>query len=142
MFRSFPALVLLALGACSSPDLGGTTFSCETDADCDQGKVCAATAGRLACVSVSNLPIVIGMSGPLQGPSEDLGLEMRRGIQAMFSRLNSQGGVFGRELELRSMNDNYDPVLARENTKALLDIQMEMPGADAPDVRGKNSVFA
>jgi ABC-type branched-subunit amino acid transport system substrate-binding protein len=99
-------------------------------------------SGRLACVSVSNQPIVIGMSGPLQGPSQDLGLEMRRGIQAMFARVNSLGGVFGRELELRSMNDNYDPMLALENTKVLLDIQTESTDADAPDIRGKDSVFA
>jgi len=43
---------------------------------------------------------------------------------------------------LRSMNDNYDPLLAKENTKALLDIEKEMPGADTPDVRGQDSVFA
>ena len=52
------------------------------------------------------------MSGPLQGPSQDLGIEMRRGISAMFQRVNAEGGVFGRPLELRSMNDNYDPTLA------------------------------
>jgi ABC-type branched-subunit amino acid transport system substrate-binding protein len=91
---------------------------------------------------VTSEPITIGMSGPLQGPSEDLGIEMRRGIQAMFSRVNARGGVFGRELVLRCMNDNYDPALAAQNTKTLLDIEQELPGPDAPDVRGEDSVFA
>lgn len=134
------SLLLLSVG-CSSPDLGSTTFACETDADCEHGTICSTMDGRMACVSVSDQPIAVGMSGPLQGPSEDLGLEMRRGIQALFSRVNSQGGIFGRALDLHSMNDNYDPLLARENTKVLLDIEMEMPG-DAPDMRGKDSVFA
>lgn len=139
--RTLPLLAFLALG-CSSPDLAGTNFACETDADCESGKLCSSMAGQRACVSTSTQPIVIGMSGPLQGPSEDLGLEMRRGINAMFSRVNSQGGVFGRDLVLRSMNDNYDPVLAKENTKVLLDIEKEMPGVASPDVRGADSVFA
>ena len=50
--------------------------------------------------------------------------------------------MFGRTLELRSMNDNYDPALAVENMKVLLDIQQESPDADTPDVRGNDSVFA
>jgi branched-chain amino acid transport system substrate-binding protein len=141
--RAALALVLAAFAfGCSSPDLAGTTFSCHSDADCEVGEVCGSVAGDAACVAPSHEPLTIGMSGPLQGPSQDLGNEMRRGIQAMFARVNRQGGVFGRELALKVMNDNYDPVLALENTKTLLDIQQEMPGVDQPDVRGRDSVFA
>jgi len=135
------AAVASALG-CSSPDLASTHFSCQSDADCAGDEVCGTVSGRAACVGVSDQPITVGMSGPLQGPSQDLGIEMRRGIQAMFSGLNAGGGVFGRMLALRSMNDNYDPALALENTKLLLDIQEDSGDADTPDVRGKNSVFA
>jgi ABC-type branched-subunit amino acid transport system substrate-binding protein len=131
----------LGVLACSSPDLAGTNFTCDSDADCAAGEVCSRVAGEPACVALSHAPIRIGMSGPLQGPSEDLGLEMRRGIQAMFSRVNSQGGIHGRELLLDSRNDNYDPAQAVANTKILLDIQQEVPG-EAPDVRGPNGVFA
>jgi len=141
MVARYLSLAILSVG-CSSPDLANTTFSCETDADCEHGSICSAMNGQSACVAVSDQPIVIGMSGPLQGPSEDLGLEMRRGIQALFARVNSEGGIFGRDLELRSMNDNYDPLLARENTKVLLDIETEMAGDNVPDVRGTDSVFA
>ncbi len=142
---SRPSVVLAWLGVafgCSSPDLGGTHFSCRSDADCSGGEVCGSVSGRSACIAAGDQPLTIGMSGPLQGPSQDLGIEMRRGILALFSRVNGQGGVFGRELVLRSMNDNYDPALALENTKALLDIEEEAAGPDAPDVRGKDSVFA
>ena len=137
----FGLLAALGLG-CSAPVLGNTTFSCRTDADCSAGEVCGALGGSPACVAVSHDPITVGMSGPLQGPSQDLGNEMRRGIQAMFASVNRQGGVHGRELVLKALNDNYDPVLALENTKALLDIEQAMPGVDQPDVRGKASVFA
>jgi ABC-type branched-subunit amino acid transport system substrate-binding protein len=141
MRESFLLVAALAF-ACSSPDLGHTTFSCRSDADCGSGEVCGTVAGSPACVLPSHDPIIVGMSGPLQGPSQDLGNEMRRGIQAMFARVNRQGGVLGRELVLKAMNDNYDPKLALENTKLLLDIEQELPGMNQPDVRGADSVFA
>jgi ABC-type branched-subunit amino acid transport system substrate-binding protein len=139
--RALWSLAVLAALGCSSPELAGTTFSCHADSDCSAGQVCGTVSGSRACVDASHDRITIGMSGPLQGPSEDLGNEMRRGIQAMFGRVNHQGGVFGRELELRAMNDNYDPAQAIANTKAMLDIQQDM-GPDQPDVRGQGSVFA
>ncbi|HYQ16810.1 MAG TPA: ABC transporter substrate-binding protein, partial [Polyangiaceae bacterium] len=140
--RAAYGVLALSLCGCSAPDLDGTTFSCHSDADCRSGEVCAKTSGRLACVAGSREPITLGMSGPLQGPSQDLGNEMRRGIQALFSRVNQQGGIHGRDLALKALNDNYDPALALENAKTLLDVEREMPGMDAPDVRGQDSVFA
>jgi len=82
------------------------------------------------------------MSGPLQGPSQALGIEMRRGINAMLQSVNDAGGVHGRPVELESLNDNYDPALALEMTRHLLDVQTVVEDPDQPDVRGDNSVFA
>jgi ABC-type branched-subunit amino acid transport system substrate-binding protein len=135
-------LIALAALGCASPDLSGTTFSCESDADCAEGEVCGPISGVLGCVAVDPTPIRIGMSGPLQGPSAGLGRDMERGIHAMFERVNSEGGVYGRELKLDPRNDNYDPTAAHQNMLELLDIQEEVVGADAPDKRGSNSVFA
>jgi ABC-type branched-subunit amino acid transport system substrate-binding protein len=131
------AFMLSALAlACSSPELAGSNFSCETDADCLDGKLCAQVGEALACVPPPLAPIKVGMSAPLQGPSEDLGIEMRRGILSAFSRVNRDGGIGGRQLELVAMNDNYDPSLARQNMHALLDIREEVVSPDEPDVRG------
>jgi ABC-type branched-subunit amino acid transport system substrate-binding protein len=135
------ALAVVASG-CGSPGLGGTNWSCRSDADCGVGQTCGMIGGAPACMPGSTAPILIGMSGPLQGPSQDLGIEMRRGITAMFGRVNAEGGVFGRHLELRSMNDNYDPALAVENMKVLLDIEQASGSPDVPDLRGSDSVFA
>jgi branched-chain amino acid transport system substrate-binding protein len=128
--------------ACSSPSLEGTTFSCATDADCTGGKVCADVNGTLGCIVVNTSPIRIGMSAPLQGPSQDLGIEMRRGMQALFKQVNDGGGVFGRKFELECMNDNYDPDTAYANVRQLLDIEQDVPDPDMPDVRGPNAVLA
>jgi branched-chain amino acid transport system substrate-binding protein len=132
---------LYSLG-CSSPDLTGTNFSCTEDSDCSSGQVCADLDGALACQAGTQVPIRIGMSAPLQGPSEALGNEMRRGINAMLERFNRDGGVAGRPVLLEAKNDNYDPDQARTVVQQLLDIQDTNPDKDQPDVRGKNGVFA
>lgn len=133
---------LTALAACSSPDLSGATFSCSTSADCLDSEVCLLEAETPACVPAADHPIKIGMSGPLQGPSADLGNEMRRGISVMFAAQNAAGGVHGRPLELVTQNDSYDPTAAVQAMHTLLDIRETTPNPDAPDVRGPNGVFA
>jgi len=127
---------------CGSPSLDGTTFTCTTDADCLGGKICGVANGVPACVVPDTSPIRIGLSAPLQGPSQDLGIEMRRGIEAMFKNANDAGGIFGRSLELDAMNDNYDPATALANVEQLLDIQQVVSAPDSPDVRGPNGVLA
>jgi len=133
---------LASLSACSSPDLDGSHFACSSDADCLGGEVCGTVGTERACVATSDSPIRIGMSGPFQGPSAELGIEMRRGISALFQSVNESGGVHGRELQLIAENDNYDPDDAAAAVHSLLDIQETSPGADEPDVRGPNGVFA
>jgi ABC-type branched-subunit amino acid transport system substrate-binding protein len=132
----------VAGAACSQPSLDGTNFSCSTDADCEGGKICGVVSGARACVAAGSSPILIGMSAPLQGPSQDLGIEMQRGIKALFQSVSNAGGVFGRPIMLRAMNDNYDPDTAVSNVDQLLDIQQMVADPDKPDVRGPNSVFA
>jgi ABC-type branched-subunit amino acid transport system substrate-binding protein len=135
------ALCASPLG-CSSPDIDGVVFSCATNADCLAGRVCGARDGIRACMPADQSPLTIGMTGPFRGPSGELGVEMRRGIQAALASVNAEGGVSGRRLELDSKNDDYDPALAVRNVEALLDIRELNPNADAPDVRGPNGVFA
>jgi ABC-type branched-subunit amino acid transport system substrate-binding protein len=138
-----PALALSSvLCSCAPPTLDGSTWSCEKDSDCEDGKICAPVAEALGCVDVDTTPIKVGMSAPLQGPSQILGVEMRRGIQAMFTRVNAEGGVYGRPLELVPLNDNYDPEDAHKNMLELLDIQQEVADEDTPDRRGSDGVFA
>lgn len=138
----FGGTVLFA--GCSSPDLNGTNFSCSADADCASGQSCVSLNGELACHSGAEAgePIRIGMIGPMEGPSEDLGREMSRGIEAMLKRFNAEGGAFGRRVELEKRNDNYNPDTALEMMRDLLDVQSVIEGENTPDVRGGDGVFA
>src|SRR5688572_15778879 len=132
----------VALG-CSSPDLGGTNFACSTNADCLSGEVCADMNGELACMASGDVPpLRIGMIGPMEGPSQDLGQEMSRGIEAMLQTYNEAGGAFGRRVELVKRNDNYDPAVSVEMMRELLDVTVPSESQDQPDQRGNNGVFA
>jgi branched-chain amino acid transport system substrate-binding protein len=141
--RLVPVGGTLVLVGCSSPDLAGTNFSCSTDADCASGQSCSSFNGELACrPDGDGEPIRIGMIGPMEGPSEDLGREMSRGIEAMLKRFNAAGGAYGRRVDLEKRNDNYNPETALAMMRDLLDVEVVSEDPDSPDVRGDNGVFA
>ncbi len=64
--------------------------------------------------------IVLGQSCALSGPAKNLGLEIRAGLIAAFSKMNDEGGVKGREILLRSRDDGYEPDRAVQNTEELI----------------------
>ena len=65
--------------------------------------------------------IVFGQSAAFSGPAQALGTNMRLGIQAAFHEANQAGGVHGRQLELRSLDDAYEPEAAIANTIRLIE---------------------
>ena len=64
--------------------------------------------------------ILFGQSAAFSGPARALGEAMRIGIEAAFHEANQAGGVYGRQLELVSMDDGYEPEAAIENMRALI----------------------
>ena len=70
---------------------------------------------------VTNNSILFGQVAALQGPARDLGQGMRQGILAAFAEANRQGGVSGRTIELKSLDDGYEPERTIEATKKILD---------------------
>jgi ABC-type branched-subunit amino acid transport system substrate-binding protein len=132
-------LVLGALG-CSEPELTSLRFRCESNADCVAGHVCGSEDGVRVCLPAGEQPIRLGMSGPFRGAEAALGIELRRGILASLNQTNQTGGLFGRQLLLASLNDDYDPAQAVANTLKFLDVRASGIGA-GPDERGSNSVF-
>ena len=65
--------------------------------------------------------IVIGQSAALSGPASELGRQFRQGAEILFDRVNAQGGIGGRSVELRSLDDGYEPARCVENTRQLID---------------------
>ena len=66
---------------------------------------------------ISSDRVVFGQSAAFEGPARELGRNMRLGIEAAFHEINRQGGVNGRQLELSSMDDGYEPDKAVANTR-------------------------
>ena len=71
---------------------------------------------------VSKDSILFGQVAALNGPAQALGQGMREGIFAAFEEANRAGGINGRKLELKSIDDGYEPEKTIEATnKAIND---------------------
>ena len=80
----------------------------------------ASAQDAAATPGVSADRILFGQSAALSGPAAALGQGMRLGIAAAFAEINRQGGIHGRQLELISLDDGYEPEAALVNTRQLL----------------------
>ena len=74
----------------------------------------------LGAEGVTASTITVGQSAALSGPAAELGNDMRKGILAYFDTVNKAGGVNGRKLVLKSLDDGYEANRAAENTKKLI----------------------
>ena len=65
---------------------------------------------------VSKDSILFGQVAALNGPAQALGQGMREGILAAFEEANRGGGINGRKLGLKSIDDGYEPEKTIEAT--------------------------
>ncbi|MBL8331594.1 MAG: ABC transporter substrate-binding protein [Rubrivivax sp.] len=65
-------------------------------------------------------PIVLGQSCPTSGPAAQLGIQMHHGVKLFFDQFNAQGGLGGRPVEVKLLDDGYEPDRCKANTEALL----------------------
>ncbi|HVT59230.1 MAG TPA: ABC transporter substrate-binding protein [Thermoanaerobaculia bacterium] len=77
--------------------------------------------GAAASPGVTREAVKIGMSAAFKGNNAALGTEYYRGSLAFYQEVNSQGGVFGRKIEIAALDDGYEPTPAVNNTIALVD---------------------
>jgi ABC-type branched-subunit amino acid transport system substrate-binding protein len=65
--------------------------------------------------------IVLGQSAAFTGPAAQLGIQFHAGAKLYFDQLNAQGGVGGRKIEIRQLDDGYEPDRCAANTKKLIE---------------------
>lgn len=70
---------------------------------------------------VSADKIVLGQAAALTGPAAALGQGMKLGLEAAFAETNKAGGIKGRKLELKSVDDGYEPTRSIGMVKKLLE---------------------
>lgn len=83
------------------------------------GGVGMATAIAQVAAGADNR-IVLGQSAPFSGPAEQLGVQYHLGAKLFFDALNERGGVNGRRIELRRLDDGYDPGRCAANTRQFI----------------------
>jgi ABC-type branched-subunit amino acid transport system substrate-binding protein len=79
-----------------------------------------AAASASFAQGVTDSQILLGQSVPLSGASEQLGKDMQIGANLYFDQVNRQGGVNGRKIVLKTLDDGYDPPRAAANTRKLI----------------------
>ncbi len=65
--------------------------------------------------------IILGQSAAFTGPAAQLGIQFHQGAKLWFDQANAQGGVLGRAIEIRKMDDGYEPDRCAANTRKLID---------------------
>ena len=65
--------------------------------------------------------IILGQSAPFTGPTAQLGIQFHAGAKLYFDLLNADGGVGGRSVEIRHLDDGYEPDRCAENTRKFID---------------------
>ncbi|MYE86669.1 MAG: ABC transporter substrate-binding protein [Gammaproteobacteria bacterium] len=83
------------------------------------GLLLPAAASRSAG-GVTDAAFILGMSAAFSGPSRGLGIELYRGANAYFTHVNAQGGVGGREIQIKTYDDGYQPDPSVKNTMTLM----------------------
>ena len=58
----------------------------------------------------------VGLTGQIAGPVK----EMNAGANAYFAYINKNGGVNGRKIEVRTLDDKFEPALAASNAEILI----------------------
>jgi len=67
-----------------------------------------------------NNKLVLGQSAAFSGPAAQLGIQMNLGAKIYFDQLNASGGVNGQTVELRTLDDGYEPERCKANTDKLI----------------------
>jgi len=77
----------------------------------------------ISTVSSAAEPIILGVSAAFTGPSRGLGIELYRGSMAYFSYINDNGGIRGQSIQLKLLDDGYNPYPCIKNTVRLIETE-------------------
>ena len=97
----------LAVAACGTGGGGGSSSN-------NQGANTASAPG------ITANSVLIGSTQPLTGPAAPGYSEIAPASDAMFKYINSQGGINGRSIQYRYVDDTYNPTKTVDLTKQLV----------------------
>ena len=68
----------------------------------------------------SSRKVVVGQSVPLTGAADQIGLAYLNGAKICFDALNAKNGAGGYRIEVKALDDGYDPAKAAANAHKLI----------------------
>jgi len=80
-------------------------------------------AGARAEVGVSQDAVLLGQSVVLSGPQAENGVNYTNGIKLHLDLVNAAGGIHGRRIRIKTLDDAYDPKKTAANTQQLVDAE-------------------
>ncbi len=84
-------------------------------------KIGLAAALLAGVVHIAQAQIRIGQTAGFTGPVSAGVKETTDGAKLYFNAINAKGGVLGQKIELLSLDDKFDPKLAGENARTLIE---------------------
>ncbi len=72
-------------------------------------------------IAAAQAQLKIGQTAGYTGSVADGVKETSAGAVLYFNAVNQSGGIHGKQIELITMDDKFDPSLAKQNTKALIE---------------------
>ena len=81
----------------------------------------ALSATAHAVDGVTATEIKLGQTAAMTGVASALTMEFNQGALACFEAVNREGGVNGRKISVKTLNDEFKPEPAAANTKALIE---------------------
>ena len=80
----------------------------------------ASPATRAADPGITSTTILLGGTAPLTGPAAAYA-SVARGAKAYFDSVNAKGGVAGRKIQYKYLDDGYDPAQTVQDTRQLVE---------------------
>ncbi|MEC5212835.1 branched-chain amino acid transport system substrate-binding protein [Polaromonas sp. CG_9.5] len=80
----------------------------------------ALLAGFPSVRAQSEGKIILGQSAAFSGPAAQLGIQFHQGAKLYFDGINAQGGISRQQIEIRKLDDGYEPARCVENTQKLI----------------------
>ena len=77
-------------------------------------------AGFNSARAQSEGKIILGQSAAFTGPAAQLGIQFYQGAKVYFDQVNAQGGIGRQQIEIRNLDDGYEPARCAENTSKLI----------------------
>ena len=81
----------------------------------------AAASMAFPAVHAQSDKIILGQSAAFTGPAAQLGIQFYNGAKLYLDRLNAEGGVAGRSIEIQQLDDGYEPERCADNTRKLIE---------------------